>query len=133
MKQLPLFCLLFLVFSIDAMAGRVTGLVKDEKGQILPFASLMIKGTSRGTTANNEGRYFLNLDSGQYTIICQYVGYSREEKTIISRSEPMEMDFVLRLQAYSMDSVVVKPGGPDPAYAIIREAMRMRPYYLNQL
>ncbi|HTE28372.1 MAG TPA: DUF5686 and carboxypeptidase regulatory-like domain-containing protein [Flavitalea sp.] len=133
MKQLPLLCLLILVYSIDAIAGRVTGLVKDDKGQILPFASIMIKGTSRGTTANNEGRYFLNLDSGQHIIICQYVGYGREEKTIISSSEPMELNFTLKLQAYSMDSVVVKPGGPDPAYAIIREAIKKRPYYLNQL
>jgi hypothetical protein len=133
MKQLPLLCLLLLVYSIDAIAGRVTGLVKDEKGQLLPFASIMIKGTSRGTTANNEGRYFLNLDSGQHIIICQYVGYSREEKTIISGSAPMELDFVLRLQAYSMDSVVVKSGAADPAYAIIREAIKKRPYYLNQL
>jgi hypothetical protein len=133
MKQLPLLCLLILVCSIDAIAGRVTGLVKDEKGQLLPFASIMIKGTSRGTTANNEGRYFLNLDSGQHIIICQYVGYSREEKTIIIGSEPMELNFTLRLQAYSMDSVVVKSGGPDPAYAIIREAIKKRPYYLNQV
>ena len=133
MKQLPLFFLLFLVYSIDAIAGRVTGLIKDEKGQILPFASIMIKGTSRGTTANNEGRYFLNLDSGKHIIVCQYVGYSREEKAIISGSEPMELDFTLKLQSYSMDSVVVTPGGPDPAYAIIREAIKKRPYYLNQL
>jgi hypothetical protein len=133
MKQLPFFLLLFLVYSIDAIAGRVTGLIKDEKGQILPFASIMIKGTSRGTTANNEGRYFLNLDSGKHIIVCQYVGYSREEKAILSGSEPMELNFTLKLQSYSMDSVVVTPGGPDPAYAIIREAIKKRPYYLNQL
>src|SRR5687768_15246163 len=133
MKHFPLLCLLFLSVSFNSIAGRVTGLIKDEKGQLLPYASVMIKGSSRGTTANNEGRFFLNLDSGQYTIICQYVGYSREEKTIVSTSEPTELNFTLKLQEYSMEAVVVKPGGPDPAYAIIREAIKKRPFYLNQL
>jgi uncharacterized protein DUF5686/carboxypeptidase-like protein len=132
MKHLPLLCLLF-VISLNATAGRVTGLVKDETGQILRFASITIKGTTRGTTANNEGRYFLMLDSGQHTLICQYVGYGREEKTIVVTSEPRELDFTLKLQQFSMEAVVVKPGGPDPAYAIIREAIKKRPYYLNQL
>jgi len=133
MKKLLLPCLFLLLIANNVFAGRVTGLVKDEAGHILPFASIMIKGSSRGTTVNNEGRFFLNLDSGQYTIICQYVGYSREEKSIVSTSEPMELNFVLRLHQYSMETVVVKPGGPDPAFAIIKEAIRKRPYYLNQL
>jgi hypothetical protein len=133
MKQRSLLSLSLLLLCIAAMAGRVTGLVRDEKGQILPYASVMVKGTARGTTANNEGRYFLNLDSGQHTIVCQYVGYSREEKTVVSLSQAMEVDFVLKLQQYSMEAVVVKPGGPDPAYAIIREAIKKRTYYLNQL
>src|SRR4051812_25088755 len=69
MKYSPFLGLLFLLFCLNASAGRVTGLVKDESGQILRFASITIKGTTRGTTANNEGRYFLNLDSGQHTLI----------------------------------------------------------------
>ncbi|HTF29217.1 MAG TPA: carboxypeptidase-like regulatory domain-containing protein, partial [Flavitalea sp.] len=84
-------CLLFV--SLNAIAGRVTGLVKDDKGQILAYASIMVKGTTRGTTANVDGRYFLNLDSGRYTIICQYVGYSREEKSFVSTGEPFELNF----------------------------------------
>ncbi len=120
-------------FIQPAIAGRVTGLIKDSKGQLLPYASIMVKGSTKGTTANNVGRYFLNLDSGQHTIICQYVGYGRVEKTIVSSSDPMELDFILEIQRTTLDEVVVKPGSPDPAYDIIRNAIKKRTYYLNQL
>ena len=133
MKYISLLIPCLLLVSFNAIAGRVTGLVKDDKGQILAYASIMVKGTTRGTTANVEGRYFLNLDSGQYIIICQYVGYSREEKSFVSTGEPLELNFNLKLLQYSMEEVVVKPGAPDPAYAIIRNAIKKRPYYLNQL
>ncbi len=133
MKQLPLVWLVLLASSFSSFAGRITGLVRDEQGKILPYASIMVKGTTKGTTANNEGRYFLVLDSGQHTIICQYVGYGRVEKTIVSTSEPMEVDFKLAVQQYTLDEVVVKPGAPDPAFEIIRHAIKKRPYYLNQL
>ena len=133
MKYISLLIPCLLLVSFNAIAGRVTGLVKDDKGQILAYASIMVKGTTRGTTANVEGRYFLNLDSGQYTIVCQYVGYSRVEKSVVSTGEPLELNFSLKLLQYSMEEVVVKPGAPDPAYAIIRNAIKKRPYYLNQL
>ncbi|RYF94791.1 MAG: carboxypeptidase-like regulatory domain-containing protein, partial [Chitinophagaceae bacterium] len=133
MKKLSLLCLLSLCFFLGLKAGRITGLVKDDKGQLMPYASITVKGSTRGTTTNIDGRYFLNLDSGQHTIICQYVGYSRDEKTIVSTSEAMEVNFTLKLQQYTMEAVVVKPGGPDPAYAIIREAIKKRSFYLNQL
>ena len=61
---------------------RISGIITDDKGNILPFASVLIKGTTKGTTANNEGKYFLNAGSGKQTLICQYVGYERQERTI---------------------------------------------------
>jgi hypothetical protein len=133
MKQITALTLVFFIYTSQVFAGRVTGLVTDDKGQLLPYASVMIKGTTRGTTANNEGRYFLNLDSGQFTIICQYVGYSRIEKTINSGADPIELNFILKLQQYTMAEVVVKSGSRDPAYEIIRNAIRKRSFYLNQV
>jgi hypothetical protein len=129
---------LFLVFLISALflttyAGKISGTVTDDNGRALPFASILVKGTPRGTTANNEGQYFLNLDSGKYTIVCQYVGYNRTEKKISIGNENIVLDFQLSLQQLSLTEVVVKPGGEDPAYEIIRNAIKKRSYYLNQV
>ena len=70
-----------------AQAGKISGLVTDDKGNILPYASVFVKGTSKGTTTNNQGKYFLSLKTGEYTIVCQYVGYTRQEKKITVTNE----------------------------------------------
>ena len=132
MRQL-LFIILILSSILQAQAGKVSGVVTDDKGHLLPFASILVKGTPRGTTTNNEGKYFINLDPGTYTIVCQYVGYERKEKKITVGNDPISLDFSLSLQQLTLSEVVVKPGGEDPAYEIIRNAIKKRSYYLNQI
>jgi len=130
----PILLLLFvLIFSARAHAGRVYGSVTDEKGNLLPFASILVKGTPVGTTANNEGKYFLQLSPGKHIIVAQYVGYQRQEKEITIGEGEMQLDFRLSLQNLSLKEVVVRPGAEDPAYEIIRNAIKKREYYLNQL
>jgi hypothetical protein len=123
----------FSLFSFFSWATRITGIVTDIKGQLLPYASVIVKGTARGTTANNEGKFFLDLEAGDYIIVCQYVGYNRSEKKITVASQPLQLDFQLELQQLSLAEVVVKPGGEDPAYEIIRNAIKKRTFYLNQV
>ena len=133
MKTSLQFLLFFSFISIKTYAGRITGTVTDQKGNRLAFASILLKGTTKGTTANNEGTYFLPVEPGKYTIICQYVGYNRQEKTVEVAADDARVDFQLSLQELSMAAVVVTSGAEDPAYDIIRNAIRKRPYYLSQL
>ncbi len=116
-------------------ATGVTGTVTDDKGNILPFSSVFVKGATKGVTANHDGKYFLDLEPGSYTLICQYVGYTRQEKkiTITAGQAPLVIDFRLSLQQLSMAEVVVRPGGEDPAYAIIRHAIKKRKDYESPL
>src|ERR1043165_96327 len=122
----------FILIAYISFAGRISGVVTDDKGNVLSFSSIFIKGTTRGTTANNEGKYFLNLEPGTYTIVCQHVGYTREEKKITVTAEPMIVDFNLHLQELTLGEVVVKRG-EDPAYEIIRKAIKKRPFYNSQV
>jgi Family of unknown function (DUF5686)/CarboxypepD_reg-like domain len=122
-----------LLFCHQALAVKISGTITDDKGGILPFASVFIKGSSQGTTSNNRGKYFIDLPAGNYTIVCQYVGYARQEKTITVTSESISLDFQLSVQQTSLKEVVVKPGGEDPAYEIIRHAIKKRKSYENPL
>lgn len=128
-----LLILLFTAISYTAFAGRLTGNVSDEKGNALPYASVFVKGTTRGTTANNQGNYFLELDPGTYTIICQYVGYARVEKNVTITNDAVVLNFKLSLQQTEMKEVVVKAGGEDPAYEIIRNAIKKKKDYVAPL
>src|SRR6185437_11912198 len=61
------------------------------------------------------------------------VGYSSEEKKITLNASDQTINFVLPLQRLRLKEVIVKPGGEDPAYEIIRKAIKKRPYYDSQV
>src|SRR5690606_18030131 len=65
-------------------------------------------------------------------VVCEYVNYRKEEKEIVVTNENITLDFSLSIQELTLGEVVVKKG-EDPAYAIIREAIKKRPYYNNQV
>jgi len=133
MQRTLLLLLIPVISFFNTYATRVTGTVTDEKGNALAYSSILVKGTTRGVTANHDGKYFLDLDPGNYTIICQYVGYARQEKKIAVGSEKIVLDFSLAPQQLSMAEVVVRPGGEDPAYEIIRHAIKKRRDYERPL
>lgn len=115
-------------------AQKVEGTVKDENGNPLSFASILVKGTSQGVTSNNRGDYSLSLSPGTYTLDCRFVGYTSIEKSItIKENENQKVDFVLSIQKLTLDEVVIKKGGEDPAYEIIRQAIKMRPEYEKEV
>lgn len=124
---------IFLGISLNALAGKISGKVTDDKGDALPYSSILVKGTSKGTTTNNQGFYFLQLTPGTYTIVCQYVGYGRVEKTITIDDNEATLDFQIWPLQTSMKDVIVKSGGEDPAYEIIRNAIKKKPAYLDPL
>lgn len=134
MKQTVLLSLLILSF-LSSQAGRITGKVTNEKGEILPYASVFLKGSTKGTTSNNQGVYFLELDPGDYTIVCQYVGYARLEKTVSvgPGNSSATLDFTLAVQQTTMNEVIVRANAEDPAYEIIRNAIRKRKDYLEPM
>lgn len=125
---LPLAVLIVLL----SQAQKVSGIVTDDKGKPLPYASISIKGTNKGTTANSSGYYSLSFTDGKYVLVCQYVGYGRSEKEIIVAGNNQELDFSLSIQELTLGEVVVKRG-EDPAYEIIRQAIKKRSYYNNQV
>lgn len=58
----------------------LSGILKDsETGESLPFANIIIKGTSKGTTTNIDGYYTLhNIPTDTSTIIASYIGYEKK-------------------------------------------------------
>ena len=122
-----------LLSSFAASAQKIHGTVKDEEGNILPFASILVKGTPAGVTANNHGEYSISLSPGKYVLDCRYVGYASLEKEITLGEKDQSVNFVLQVQKLELKEVKVKKGGEDPAYAIIRQAIKRRSFYDRQV
>ncbi len=128
-----LFLLLTILVSFSASGNTLKGIVMDDHRQPLPYATVMIKGTTSGTTTNAAGHYQLELPAGDYVIVCQYMGFKKTEHKVTLSSAVQELDFQLEPISMQVKEVVVKAGGEDPAYAIIREAIKKRHVYQQQV
>jgi len=117
----------------QAFAFRISGTVKNEQGDLLPFTSVTIKGKNITTAANNQGKYFINLDAGNYVMVFRYVGYEKKEVSVIVVDQALEINVILKEQKVDLKEVVVKADAEDPAYEIIRNAIKKRKYYLDDL
>jgi hypothetical protein len=124
--------LFFTLLSASVYSQTISGVVKDDKGNPLPNASVFIKDKKGGTSCNSEGKFFLNLSPGNYTLICQHVGYKREVKNITVSDKDITVDFVLSLVDFTMEEVIIR-SGENPGNDIIKNAIRMRPVYQKQL
>lgn len=131
MKPTLLSFLLLFSFSV-VFAGKISGVITDDKGNPLPYASVSIKGTKKGTTTNSSGRYSIDLVPGQYMLVAQYVGYAKREKPITVTGNDQLVDFTLSIQELTLSEVIVKKG-EDPAYEIIRNAIKKRNFYNDQV
>ncbi len=121
-----------LIFIHDLSAQKIYGTIFNSNGDLLPFASISVKGTSKGTSANDRAKYSLSLPAGNFTIVCQNLGYTSLEKKITINGD-IELSFVLADQKLTMETVVIKKGGEDPAYEIIRSAIKKKNFYANQV
>ncbi len=126
------FFILFLSSGLFASAQQVSGTVTDANGAILAYASISVKGTSKGVVASSLGRYTLALQPGSYTLVCQYVGYKAAEKKITINNDNITVNFQLSVQELMMQEVIIKRG-EDPAIEIIRQTIKKRDFYNKQV
>lgn len=78
-------------------------------GESVPFINVYVKGSTIGTTTDQDGNYTLNnLPLGQLTIVAQGVGYKSQAETVVSSvDESKEIRFDLEEDVLNLDAVVV--------------------------
>jgi len=121
--------LILFILCTNALTAQITGKVVDTSGEPLPLVSIYVQGTSIGTTTNLEGIYQLNLAKGHYDIVYQFIGYETQVKSIQIDESQQLVDIELAEQAFLINEVVVAADAEDPAYRVIREAIRKRDYH----
>ena len=99
MRVIALFFFFCFQFSLHSQTFILSGKITDSKGNALPFASVIVKGTTNGTNSNVDGFYTLRLKPGQHEIIFQYVGYKKEDK-IINISADESLNVILQSDNY---------------------------------
>ena len=81
---------------------RITGVVSDAMGPVIG-ATVAVKGTTNGTTTDNDGRFALNVSPGQ-TLVVTYVGYLAKEVKV---GQQNSYDIFIEEDNQLLDEVVV--------------------------
>jgi len=109
-KLILLFIPLFYLNLSFSQQGIITGTVNDgELNDVLPFANVIIKGTTIGTTTDFDGKYILQVEPGAYVVSFSYLGYETKEVSevlAVSNKETI-IDITLNPLANALDEVVV--------------------------
>jgi hypothetical protein len=92
-----------------------------------------VAGTTIGTTSNESGFYQLALKPGNYTITVKSIGYTALSKEIIVNTQEQEINFELKEETIKIKEFTVNSDAEDPAYAVIRNAIKKRKFYKEQV
>jgi outer membrane receptor for ferrienterochelin and colicins len=107
--------ILLLIISQMAFANpgktnaRVKGHILNTNGEHVPYASIIVRGTTIGTITNGSGHFHLsNFPTGTYTLQAECLGYKPEEiKIDVESGETVEVKFKLEEDVLNMEEVVI--------------------------
>ncbi len=129
------YLLAFFLCSQFVSAATVSGKITDENNERLPYVSVYLRGTTQGATSNKEGIFSIELSAGKQELVFQYIGYKTHSEVL--NVENAEQKIILNVkmepQPYKIVEVTVTANAEDPAYEIMRKAIKMRRFYLNQV
>ncbi len=128
-----LIALLFVIQSNSLPATVISGKVTDTKGTVLPFSIVYLQGTTIGATANIEGYYQLILSPGHYNISFRCMGYEIKTLPVDVGMQPLTLNASLAPNRLELAPVVISARSEDPAYPIIRKAIKKRKFHLEQV
>jgi len=115
MSILGIFLLSFVNARADATpmdaAFLVSGTVIGANDNLpLIGVSVQVKGTTTGTTTDLDGKYSLEIDSGNDTLVFSYIGYQTTEVPVAGRNL---VDVILSESASQLDEVVIVGYGTE--------------------
>ena len=103
--------ILFLMCAFLTLAGsafaqiKVTGTVSDASdGAGIPYASVVVKGTTTGVAADADGKYVISVPNAKSVLVFSAVGYENQEITVGGRAQ---INVSLATDAAALDEVMV--------------------------
>ncbi|MEY2868830.1 MAG: hypothetical protein RIR01_1293 [Bacteroidota bacterium] len=126
MSKKYLFLALFFIssFFITLLAQtKVSGMVVDKSNQPVPFANIILKGSTQGVMSNEDGRFYIESSETYTTLVVTSVGFSDREITL---TKAVNYNFkVVMKDAEELKEVVIYTGKTskknNPALDILRK------------
>lgn len=101
------FMVLFAVLSLSSFGQKaisVVGSVTDDKGETLPGVNVLVKGTSKVTVTDLNGKFGVSVPSSTNILVFSYIGYETKEAKV-DPTKPMQI--VLNEESKTLNEVMV--------------------------
>ncbi|AVR45464.1 hypothetical protein C7S20_09385 [Christiangramia fulva] len=130
MKKKSLLFSIFFFFSILVFSQtKVGGVVKDIAGEPVPFANVVFKHSTEGTTTDEIGEFYLQSEKNYDTLEISFLGY-KTTKIPLKSSVNLGMKIILEEETSSLDEVVIYRGKTskknNPAIDILKKVWANR-------
>jgi len=103
-KTVLILFLSFFCLNTFAQKHEVTGVISSgEDGTPIPFASVVVKGTTIGTSSDFDGKYSIEA-SPEDVLVFSMIGFSSQEITV---GDKTEINSIMQLETTGLDEVVV--------------------------
>ena len=100
--------ILFTIFNVNGQTGKIAGTIMDgEFNEPMAFANVLIKNTTKGTTSDFDGKYFIDVEAGNYTLVFSYIGYQTIEISDVVVKSNDEVIVDVTLNTNSLETVVI--------------------------
>ena len=99
-----LMCFAMLVSGAIAQSKKIAGKIIDEKGNPVPNASVILKGTKIGTSTLADGTFELSVPSSAKVLVISSIGFTSKDVSIVNKSE---VSITLQSTSQGLDEVVV--------------------------
>ncbi|PSL46332.1 TonB-linked SusC/RagA family outer membrane protein [Chitinophaga niastensis] len=88
--------------------SAVYGIVRDEKGQPVPGATVSLKPFNKGAVTNEKGEFTINgVSPGNYILTVSFVGYEKIEKHIKVDERALQLALLMKPAVMELDASVV--------------------------
>ena len=100
--------ILFTIFNVNGQTGKRAGTIMDgEFNETMAFANVLIKNTTKGTTSDFDGKYSIDVEAGNYTLVFSYIGYQTIEISDVVVKSNDEVIVDVTLNTNSLETVVI--------------------------
>ena len=90
--------------TLSSIVATISGTIKDENGNGFAGVNVVIKGTTKGTTSDINGKYTLDVEEENAVLIFSFVGYTIQEISIGGRTT---IDVNMEPDVKALEEVVV--------------------------
>lgn len=127
--RLPILIALFLLFctGTSAQSFVIKGRVTDaENNDPIPFANLIVKGTTIGTVCDFDGFFTLKVPRPIDSLSAIYIGYRMKTRKV-QGVQNQTLNFQLKEAGIELKEVVINPG-ENPAWPILRQVIKHKEF-----